>query len=498
MPNNTEPEAVIRALDNVGVDFSVPKSVLADFLSNPEFTPYPALAAALLQLLNGRKLRRPVFVDVIVFNYEHSPGNPSPRRLEDVDFAILEAAILEGFNNRYGEENTDFQSLLKPQTQPQPPLQALALIVEGTSSVQNGVTLVTTDNPQVEVTTKLIKVHAEWANGMVPQELVRQNDGWRFTNGDVHLSVSNGEAEAGLRPVRAGSLSEDAYAWPTADGTFSGDAGSEVKLVSRIRVGYRPVDVKLLVEAPKHGFAANTAEQARIALDPQVLLVPVEVARFFSDQHPVSNISMVSQMALWDQVPIIRPTTNFRSIDGSTGELRFAERAWDYWPSLDAEGLYIHQGWVSPDSIWGKAGIRFRLVNYIEIKTDNVHVVPVAGEGADDRRLRENDTALDDHPQHIKDKSVLKVIFMHRVAPPDAQEAGQALIGNDCIGIPAGIPDKFATIAHEIAHLITNSQGHSTLPNNVLNNPGPGTQITDRQIELARTWAQNFADFWQR
>lgn len=499
MPTNPEPEEVIHALDDVGVDFSIPKSVLVDFLRNSEFTPYPTLATALLKLLNEQVLRRPVFLDVIVFNYEHSPGNPSPRRLEDVDFAVLRAAILAGFNNRYAEENTDFQSLLRPQTQPQPPIQTLALIIEGTSSVQNGVTLVNTDNPQVEVTTKLIEVHAQWANGMVPQELVRQNGGWRFTNGDTELSVSNGEAEAGPRPIRAGSLSEGAHAWPAVDGTFSGDASSEVKLVSRIRVGYRPVDVKLLIKGPK-GFAANTAaaETTRIALDPQVLLVPVEVARFFSDQIPVSPISAASQMALWDQVPIMSPTTNFRSIDGGTGELKFVERAWDHWPSLDAEGLYTHLGWVSPDSIWGKAGVRFRLVNYIEIKTDNEHVAPVAGQGADDRRLRENDDALSDHPRHIADKRVLKVIFMHRIAPPSAPQVGQALIGSGCVGIAAGASDKFATIAHEIGHLITNSQLHSTQPDNVMNDPGPGTQITDEQIEQARAWAQNFADFWQR
>ena len=492
MPLDADPDAVIQALNAVGVDFSVPRPSLVDFLGNAEFTPYPALAEALLKLLADRGLRLPVFIDVIVFNYEHSPGDPSPRRLEDVDFAVLVAAVIEGFNNRHGEQNTDFQSLLKP-LDLNPPIQTLALVVEGTSSVQNGVTLVNTDNPQIEVTTKLIDVPT--ANGMVPQGLFRQRNGWRFTNGDAEVSVSGGEAEAGLRPVRAGSLSEGAKAWPAVDRTFS--TGADVKLLARIRVGYRPVDVKLLVEGPK-GFAANTAERARIALDPDVLLVPVEVARFFSDQIPVSNISAASQMALWDQVPILSATTNFRSIDGGTGELRSAERAWDFWPTLDAEALYMHGGWVSPDSIWGKARVRFRLVNYIDIKTDNAHVAPIANEGVDDRRLRENNDALTDHPQHISDKPVVKVIFMHRIAPPEAPQVGQALIGSSCIGIAAGASDKFANIAHEIGHLITSSQAHSTLPDNVLNDPGPGTNISEGQIALARTWAQNFADFWQR
>lgn len=497
MPNNAEAEAVIQALDAVGIDFSVPKSVLISFLNNPEFTPYPAMAQALLALLGARGLKRPVFIDVIVFNYEHSPGEPSPRRVEDVVTSLLQSTILEGFNERYGEEHIDFQTLLKPQTEPEPPLQTLALIVEGTSSVQDGITFVNTDNPQVEVATKLIKVNAQWAGGPVPQEILRQNKGWRFSNGDAELSVANGEAEAGPRPIRAGSLSEGAHAWPNVDGNFSGNAGSDVRLISRIRVGYRPVDVKLLIKAPKNGFAANTAERVRIALDPQVLLVPVEVARFFSDDVPVSNISMAGQMALWDQVPIISATTNFKSIDGGTGELKSAERAWDFWPTLDGEGLYTHGGWVSPDSIWGKAGVRFRLVNYIEIKTDREHVAPAAGEGADDRRLRENHDALTEHPQHIADKPVLKVIFMHRIAPPDAPQIGQALIGNNCIGISAGAADRFATIAHEIGHLMLSTQLHSDLPDNVMNDPGPGINIAPGQAESARAWAQSFAGFWQ-
>lgn len=107
-----DPDVVIQALNDGGIDFSISRASLVDFLGNPDFTPYPALAAALLKLLNRRALRLPVFIDVIVFNYEHSPGNPSPRRIEDVEFRALEAAVIEGFNNRHGEQNVNFESLL--------------------------------------------------------------------------------------------------------------------------------------------------------------------------------------------------------------------------------------------------------------------------------------------------------------------------------------------------------------------------------------------------
>jgi predicted outer membrane repeat protein len=104
---------VLPLLLDAGIDFSVPRSDIVDFLDNSEFTPYPAIADALLKLTRVRPLRCPVFLDVIVFNYEHSPGEPSPRRAADVDFTLLRSAVVEGYNNRYGRSFRDFESLLR-------------------------------------------------------------------------------------------------------------------------------------------------------------------------------------------------------------------------------------------------------------------------------------------------------------------------------------------------------------------------------------------------
>ncbi|WP_280510969.1 AbfB domain-containing protein [Nocardia farcinica] len=114
MPIGTDPDTIIQALNAAGVDFSVPEADLKQWLADTENTPYPAVSEALLKLLGVRRLRRPVFIDVIVYNYEQSPGEPSPRRPEDVHPAILESAVIEGFNNRHGEHNNSFKSLLKP------------------------------------------------------------------------------------------------------------------------------------------------------------------------------------------------------------------------------------------------------------------------------------------------------------------------------------------------------------------------------------------------
>lgn len=40
------------------------------------------------------------------------PGVKSPRKVEDVDLAVLRKAVLDGYNERHGEEVTDFQTLL--------------------------------------------------------------------------------------------------------------------------------------------------------------------------------------------------------------------------------------------------------------------------------------------------------------------------------------------------------------------------------------------------
>ncbi|MER6957421.1 hypothetical protein [Streptomyces sp. NPDC000618] len=106
--------AVIEALAVMGVDFSVPEQDLRGWLANPEFTPYPAIAQALLGL--GRKLKAPVFIDVISFNYENRPGVASPRVVGDVRGDVLRVAIVEGWNVRYGASIpiTGFEQLLVP------------------------------------------------------------------------------------------------------------------------------------------------------------------------------------------------------------------------------------------------------------------------------------------------------------------------------------------------------------------------------------------------
>lgn len=103
--------AIMQTLGHVGVDFSVAESALRDWLANPVYTPYPAISQQLL--LQGWRLTQPVYLDVIVWNYEHSPGMTSPRYVAEVRTDVLRAAVLTASNVRYGTQVTDFAQLLK-------------------------------------------------------------------------------------------------------------------------------------------------------------------------------------------------------------------------------------------------------------------------------------------------------------------------------------------------------------------------------------------------
>ncbi|MFJ6216140.1 BTAD domain-containing putative transcriptional regulator [Streptomyces sp. NPDC092296] len=104
--------AVLRALGRAGVDFSVSRPALLSWLGNPVYTPYPAISQVIL--LRGWRFTAPVFLDAVVWNYEHTPEVTSPRSVADVLTDVLKAAVLEHTRTRHGTQVTEFDQLLKP------------------------------------------------------------------------------------------------------------------------------------------------------------------------------------------------------------------------------------------------------------------------------------------------------------------------------------------------------------------------------------------------
>jgi hypothetical protein len=100
---------VIKGLALIGVGFSVPEREIRDWLANPLFTPYPALAQALL--LSRRRLNKPIFIDVISAKYESQPGATPIDSFADVQIDTLEAALVAAWNENFGDQVADVGSI---------------------------------------------------------------------------------------------------------------------------------------------------------------------------------------------------------------------------------------------------------------------------------------------------------------------------------------------------------------------------------------------------
>lgn len=94
-----------------GVDFRASQSDIEGWLTQPDFTSYPAISETLLKLLEGKRLLQPVLLEIIVFNYEIFPGVQSARKPSDVNISLLKAAVLNGYRERYGRNVSDFDKI---------------------------------------------------------------------------------------------------------------------------------------------------------------------------------------------------------------------------------------------------------------------------------------------------------------------------------------------------------------------------------------------------
>jgi predicted outer membrane repeat protein len=97
----SHPSALLARLLAVRLDYSISdQQQLEGWLVN-QFTPYPAIASALLSLFAGKALVCPVFIDVVVDNYKTLAGD-DPRQASQVRSDLLATAVVEGFNTRHG------------------------------------------------------------------------------------------------------------------------------------------------------------------------------------------------------------------------------------------------------------------------------------------------------------------------------------------------------------------------------------------------------------
>jgi len=103
---------ILEHLHLHGVDFSVSRSDIEGWLTEPDLTSYSSISEILFKLLEGKRLFRPVFLENIVFNYEIIPGARSPRSSSDVNISLLKAAILNSYCQRYGCNINEFAKII--------------------------------------------------------------------------------------------------------------------------------------------------------------------------------------------------------------------------------------------------------------------------------------------------------------------------------------------------------------------------------------------------
>jgi hypothetical protein len=113
-PPPTDQDTLIRTLAAAGIDTTLPdgNAELATYLANSGYTPYPAVASALLDAIGTQQLRQPVAIDAIVWDYEVLSGAPPPNRADLVDVDVLKKAVAEEYASRYGGDVANFESLL--------------------------------------------------------------------------------------------------------------------------------------------------------------------------------------------------------------------------------------------------------------------------------------------------------------------------------------------------------------------------------------------------
>jgi hypothetical protein len=106
------PQDTIQALRAARIDFSVSEADLLQWFGDRS-TPYPSLASTLLEMLGGKRLKQPVYIDVIAWNYEHMTGQATQPDHASFDLSRLKAAVVDGYNTRHGTNVTDFEELIE-------------------------------------------------------------------------------------------------------------------------------------------------------------------------------------------------------------------------------------------------------------------------------------------------------------------------------------------------------------------------------------------------
>ncbi len=371
-----------------------------------------------------------------------------------------------------------------------PALERDKACVEGAFQVKDGTVLVDVDNPRI------------WDRALVIGT-TRTPQGVSFQAIDHLTVISDGDGRASqggfFAPDTAGSaasINATLTRIPAALGSFgTGPNADRIDLMTAgIRVGHRPVTVTLQDVQSNH-VPLSPFATFRMGLNPDVLLVPVQVFVVFSDQAPGAADGFPRELALtvFDRGADLE-TGKWRATDGD-GRVSMITVLLPYVVlDGDTRPAQIRQH-VLPDDIWAQCGVQFRLVNYTRIQVPHALAFPP------ERTHTFLQGAVRDLLQEVRgNPAFLDGPLTVIVAPwcSDINQAetgslfpplGQALVGESalCIRYSSG----GTTLAHEIGHSIMSNTNHvdCTSPENGDNLMCPengGPLLTREQCARAR------------
>ena len=412
--------------------------------------------------------------------------------------------------------------------------QPAGITVERSSWNSDGWFVSVLDNPAVNRTSlPLVNVSGISPVGPFAQEIEGAGGGpsqqIQYRNSKFYFNVAAEGAADSNGLSLWGSVDVDSM-YPNFD-TYSGDPGSLLwiapqtvgrPLVGRgARVGYKNWNGRLRSQR-RNGQMVSASSAFKIRLDPDVALVPIEVAVMVSPSYRITNADgspgdlstadLRHQLAYWDQVEDGETSNVYEGAD-----LAKTTNSKSLWMRKNQRGLYSMNSWgnqYTPDSAWSWVGeqggavckVQFRIVNFIVVEVDDRQTFPKRWESGvqeedpahylagtlDDRPCRDNEVSVRAHPNHMPGIPV--VSFM--VAPHfgDSNERGRALESEQFVCVSSNTSSMPNIIPHELGHLagLPDSSASCGTSSSMMCSEGGGDPFpTQGQCDAVRTWGQS-------
>lgn len=370
-----------------------------------------------------------------------------------------------------------------------PPMAYTKVCVEGAFQIRDGVILTDVDNPRI------------WDGAQISGQRTsagvmyrKRDETIEFTQGDG-TSARGGSRFAFDTSGTNASINATLTRIPTTLGTWDVPwTDSMIDLVTiGARVGHRPMDVELRVLGPD--LVPSTTQRFKLALNPDVMLVPVQVYALHTDMAAAASaFSREKALMVFDRGADLEEGKT-RITDAVTRQLTSSMQTLPYLVTGGGAEPANADGHDLPDDIWAQCGIQFRLVNYVPLQVPQVVAYPPTGthqtiQGAARAML----AAARAHPTFIE--NVLTVM----VAPwcADINQGlgggfeipeGQTLIGSNAVCVRYSASGT--TIAHELGHSLMSSDAHPCPPNGLMCPAAGGTSLTREQCAAARNSLRN-------